>query len=399
MQCVFGIDVSKVSISVAIVIDKALFNETKLLLNRDGFTKLEKSLVSFNDPEIVFEATGVYSRRLQRFLDDLERNYTCLNPLVAKKQLNSLRPYKTDRNDARHLAETQFIMKRAITYKISPTYRKLMDYSRFYQEMSKDVATHKNRLHRALQLVFPEIENVLSNTNNELYWSIVSQFARAKRVTQEFTFNELTEAIHSGTNKRISHSRAEQIAHSLYSAASISYSAVDDDSPVYQQVDHLVTQIQEETKLKDQIIEQMTELAKSLPEYDKILSIPGLGVRTVVSLLGELGDIRRFRNSNALNAFIGIDLRHYESGEYVATDHISKRGNTVARKILFKAIQNIASAAHYHPNHINDYCQRRKKDGHHGTKKIAIASIHRLLRTIYHLVINNQFYDYTLAKG
>lgn len=399
MQCVFGIDVSKVSISVAIVIDKALFNETKLLLNRDGFTKLEKSLVSFYDPEIVFEATGVYSRRLQRFLDDLERNYTCLNPLVAKKQLNSLRPYKTDRNDARHLAETQFIMKRAITYKISPTYRKLMDYSRFYQEMSKDVATHKNRLHRALQLVFPEIENVLSNTNNELYWSIVSQFARAKRVTQEFTFNELTEAIHSGTNKRISHSRAEQIAHSLYSAASISYSAVDDDSPVYQQVDHLVTQIQEETKLKDQIIEQMTELAKSLPEYDKILSIPGLGVRTVVSLLGELGDIRRFRNSNALNAFIGIDLRHYESGEYVATDHISKRGNTVARKILFKAIQNIASAAHYHPNHINDYYQRRKKDGHHGTKKIAIASIHRLLRTIYHLVINNQFYDYTLAKG
>lgn len=400
MQCVFGIDVSKDSISVAIVIDRALFNETKLPLNRDGFTKLEKALVSFNNPEIVFEATGVYSRRLQRFLDDLGRNYTCLNPLVAKKQLDSLRPYKTDRNDARHLAETQFIMKRAITYKLSPTYRKLMDYSRFYQEVSKDVATYKNRLHRALQLVFPEIEKVLSNTNNELYWSIVSQFARAKRVTQEFTFNELTEAIHSGTNKRISRSRAEQIAHSLYSAASISYSAVDDDSPVYQQVDHLVTQIQEETKLKDQIIEQMTELAKSLPEYDKLLSIPGLGVRTVVSLLGDLGDIRSFRNSNALNAFIGIDLRHYESGEYVATDHISKRGNTVARKILFKAIQNIASAAHYHPNHINDYYQRGKKeDGHHGTKKIAIASIHRLLRTIYHLVINNQFYDYTLAKG
>ena len=121
----------------------------------------------------------------------------------------------------------------------------------------------------------------------------------------------------------------------------------------------------------------------------------------MVSLIGELGDIRRFRNSNVLNAFIGIDLRHYESGDYVANDHISKRGNTVARKILFKAIQNIASAAHYHPNHINDYYQRRKlENGQQGTKKIAIAAIHRLIRTIYHLVINNQFYDYTLAtKG
>lgn len=201
--------------------------------------------------------------------------------------------------------------------------------------------------------------------------------------------------------KKISRARAEQIAHSLYSAARLSYSAVDGDSPVYLQVKHLVNQIREETKLKASIIEQMTALAKELPEYNELLSIPGLGVRTVVSLIGELGDIRRFRNSNALNAFIGIDLRHYESGDYVANNHISKRGNTVARKILFKAIQNIASAAHYHPNHINDYYQRRKlENGQQGTKKIAIAAIHRLIRTIYHLVINNQFYDYTLAtKG
>ena len=182
-------------------------------------------------------------------------------------------------------------MKRAITYKISPTYRKLMDYSRFYQEVTKNVAPPKNRHHSALKQVFPEIEDVLSNTNNELYWSIVSQFAHAKRVTQELTFTELTDTIQHGTNKRISRARAEQIAHSLYSAASISYSAVDDDSPVYQQVKHLVNQIQGETKLKDHIIEQMTELAKSLPEYNKLLSIPGLGIRTVVSLLGELGDL------------------------------------------------------------------------------------------------------------
>lgn len=401
MRCVFGIDVSKDSISVAIVIDQTLFKEVKLPLNRDGFKKLEEALTAFNNPEIVFEATGVYSRRLQRFLDDLNRDYTCLNPLVAKKQLDGLRPYKTDRNDARHLAETQFIMNRAISYKINPTYRKLMDFSRFYQEVSKDVATHKNRLHRSLQLVFPEIEHILSNTNNELYWSVVSQFSRATKVTREVSFHDTVDAIFKGTHKKISRSRAEQVAHSLYSAARLSYSAVDDDSPVYLQVAHLVKQIQEETRLKAKIIEQMTTIAQKLPEYDELLSIPGLGIRTVVSLIGELGDIRRFRNSNALNAFIGIDLRHYESGEYTANDHISKRGNTVARKILFKAIQNIASAAHYHPNHINDYYQRRKSaNGNQGTKKIVIAAIHRLIRTIYHLVINNQFYDYNLAtKG
>lgn len=87
MRCVFGIDASKDSISVAIVIDQTMFKETKLPLNRDGFRKLEEALQSFNNPEVVFEATGVYSRRLQRFLDDLGQDYTCLNPLVAKNSL------------------------------------------------------------------------------------------------------------------------------------------------------------------------------------------------------------------------------------------------------------------------------------------------------------------------
>ncbi|WP_269028720.1 hypothetical protein [Limosilactobacillus vaginalis] len=43
MRCVFGIDVSKDSISVAIVIDQTMFKETKLPLNRDGFRKLEEA--------------------------------------------------------------------------------------------------------------------------------------------------------------------------------------------------------------------------------------------------------------------------------------------------------------------------------------------------------------------
>lgn len=36
MRCVFGIDVSKDTFNVAIVIDQAMFREMKLPLNRDG---------------------------------------------------------------------------------------------------------------------------------------------------------------------------------------------------------------------------------------------------------------------------------------------------------------------------------------------------------------------------
>ncbi|CYW12225.1 transposase [Streptococcus suis] len=44
-----------------------------------------------------------------------------------------------------------------------------------------------------------------------------------------------------------------------------------------------------------------------------------------------------------------IDLRHYESGNFLAKEHIAKRGNPYARKVLFKCLYNIASASHTNP--------------------------------------------------
>lgn len=37
-----------------------------------------------------------------------------------------------------------------------------------------------------------------------------------------------------------------------------------------------------------------------------------------MSLIAELGDLHRFRTANKLNAFVGIDLRFNDSGDYKA---------------------------------------------------------------------------------
>ena len=55
---------------------------------------------------------------------------------------------------------------------------------------------------------------------------------------------------------------------------------------------------------------------------------------TATSILDELGDIRRFSVYNQINTFIGIDLRHYESGNFLAKAHITKRGKSVCQKNL-----------------------------------------------------------------
>ena len=101
-------------------------------------------------------------------------------------------------------------------------------------------------------------------------------------------------------------------------------------------------------------------MAQPLPEYEILLSIPGRAETTATSIIGELGDIRRFHSANQINAFIGIDLRHYESGEFLAKEHITKRGNPYARKILFKCIHNIASPSHTNPCYITDFYENRQ---------------------------------------
>ncbi|SNV38633.1 IS116/IS110/IS902 family transposase [Streptococcus acidominimus] len=85
MRAVFGIDVSKASSEVAILVNGERVHGYTMTNDAIGFSRLLEDLKTVSNPEIVFEATGVYSRRLQAFLENNDYAYTRLNPLGAKK--------------------------------------------------------------------------------------------------------------------------------------------------------------------------------------------------------------------------------------------------------------------------------------------------------------------------
>ncbi|MGF2384930.1 IS110 family transposase [Lentilactobacillus otakiensis] len=397
MRVVFGIDVSKATSTVAVVVNKNKVAGFEVQNNRSGFDKLLKSLTNFQKPEIVFEATGLYSRRLRVFLDDYGYRYTQLNPLASKKQLDRLRPNKSDKNDAFNLAETQFQITQALTYVQAPVYQSLLDWSRFYDQVTVDAVKDKNRLHKALQCTFPEVENLFNAPTGHLYWHLLRQFPISSTVTK-LSSTQLSKTIEKLPH--VSHQRSIELANRLSQLASESYPCVGEKSAMVEEVCYLATELLRLDTQKTVIINKMAILAQNLPELDILESIPGISINTAVRLIGELGDVRRFKSANKLNAFEGIDLRHFESGEFVAVDHISKRGNPYARKILFRTILNIMTSSRTKPSHINDYIVRKKKQssGKSSFKKIAIGAIHHLNRTMYHLITTNQKYDYPRAQ-
>lgn len=89
--------------------------------------------------------------------------------MEAKKQLDSLRVRKTDKIDAEKLASSQFVLNRKPTYVQEKVYQNLHDLSRFYQNLTEDIVRTKNRLHKVLQVAFPEIEILLSTPAGEQY--------------------------------------------------------------------------------------------------------------------------------------------------------------------------------------------------------------------------------------
>jgi len=397
MRTVFGIDVSKSTSNVAILIDSKTIDEFKINNDFIGFEQLKSTLNNFTNPEVVFEATGVYSRRLAHFLQVNEFPYTQLNPLQAKKEMDGLRNNKNDKNDAFHLAETQFRLSRQKTFIQDPIYSELMSESRFYQEIINDLVSEKNRLHRILQLTFPEIERVMSAPTGILYWNLVTEFPIPSEV-KKYNNDQLSAIILECSRNKIGIRKANEISLKLSNLSKVAVPTVTPDSLALEQVKYHANRLMELNELKLNIIKSMEKLSKELPEFEILCSIPGISTVTAVSLIAELGDIRRFKHTNQLNAFIGIDLRHYESGNYTASDRISKRGNPYARKILYRTIINIVSVARYQPTHINDFYQKKKQSSQKGTKKIAIASMNRLIRTIYHLVMKNETYDYRIAS-
>ncbi|MGO0075941.1 IS110 family transposase [Streptococcus suis] len=399
MRVVFGIDVSKVSSEVAILVNGEKVHNYTMSNDAIGFSLLLGDLKTVPKPEIIFEATGVYSRRLQAFLDEHGYAYTRLNPLEAKKQLDSLRVRKTDQIDAEKLAQSQFVLNRKPTYVQEEVYQNLRDLSRFYQNLTEDIVRAKNRLHKALQVTFPELENILSIPTGEQYWNLVIAFP-CKDFVLELSKDKLSESIRQSTSKRISDKRVAYLAEKLIALANQSYCAVKKNSPMLEEVRYYTKELLRLSEQRQAVLDEMVELAQPLPEYDILLSIPGIAETTATSIIGELGDIRRFQSANQINAFIGIDLRHYESGNFIAKEHITKRGNPYARKILFKCIHNIASASHTNPCHIADFYEKRKRQSQTtSTKPHTIASIHRLIRTMYYLIMHNKLYDYASTQN
>jgi transposase len=68
-----------------------------------------------------------------------------------------------------------------------------------------------------------------------------------------------------------------------------------------------------------------------------LCSFRGIATRTALGLLAEIGDFRRFAHPRELMSYLGLTPTEYSSGAQQHRGHITKTGNTHARRLLIEA--------------------------------------------------------------
>ena len=114
-------------------------------------------------------------------------------------------------------------------------YQHLRDLSRFYHTLTEDIARAKHRLHKVLQVIFPELESILSTPTSEQYWNLVIAFP-CKEMVLEMNNDELSKVFRKSTSKRISEKRVAHLVDKLTKIAKQSYCAVKKTSPILEEV-------------------------------------------------------------------------------------------------------------------------------------------------------------------
>jgi len=98
-----------------------------------------------------------------------------------------------------------------------------------------------------------------------------------------------------------------------------------------ERIDFLKQQITEIEKE----IETLVKLDKTLSErLDYVLSIPGVGLITAVTVVAETNGFETITGIKQLTSFAGLDVKIAESGNWKGKSKISKQGNRYIRKVL-----------------------------------------------------------------
>ena len=343
------------------------------------------SLMSFifknigNSPCVFgMEATGHYWYPIYSFLKAKGYTIYVINPIQSDSLRKMyIRQTKNDSIDSFLIAEVIRFGQFGTTSMADENILAMRQLCRYRDSVISSRTEIKLRIGTIMEQIFPEYEKQFSSLWVSTSMGILEKYLTPENI-ENAPIDELFEIIKDKSHNKLTMKKAISIREAAADTFGIK---IAQDAFSFQ-----LKQLIDRMNFLDKQIEALDcQILEYYEKFDCYLhTIPGIGIIGAATILAEIGDISRFKNSSSLIAFAGIDPTVRQSGEFNSThNHMSKRGSPYLRHAIFLA----ATTCSFHNSPLNAYYKKKRDQGkHHLTATGAVA---RKLTTVIYAVLRD----------
>jgi transposase len=368
--CCCGIDVHK-SFLVACIASTdnkgvTTYKSKRFSTFTGDLRRLALWLADNNCRDVCIESTGKYWIPVFNVLEQ-----SCRVVLAHPKYVKSIRGQKTDKKDARWIADI-FKLDLVLPSFIPPfDIRQLRDLSRYHSKLTGFTTGEKNRAQNCLTVSNIQIDHVFSDVFGKSATAITEQLL--EHPDGNFDVTPFVD------------SRVKAPLSEIQSAI--------EGSLCFQQAEKLrlirqhLNSIDACKSSLQALIDKCSSPFQTQIEF--VMTVPGIQRSSAISIISEIGvDMSVFPTAKHLCSWAGLTPQNDQSAGKKKTTRISRAGAYIKPLLVQCSLAAIASKKH--PEIKHRYTTLKKRRGH---KKAVIAVCRRLLTSIYAILKKMEPYD------
>lgn len=369
--------------------------------DKTGFENILASIIAncnqrnLNDVMVGLEPTGHYWKALANYLMLQGITVVLVNPYHTKraKELDDNSPTKSDRKDALTIAKLVRDGRYYETYMPQDIFAELRVLSTARISLMKRRNAIQNTITAVLDEYFPEIVTVFKKPLKGKASLQILKSCPFPALILKMSVDEIVSELRKAVEKTVGRKKAQQLFDAAKSSIGVQYGIVSAKLKIELRVEELEL-------LTNQLERLETKMANALSATgfgEVILSVPGIGVVSAASFLGEIGDPMRFENPRQISRMAGYNLVEDSSGKNKSGTMISKRGRKNLRSILYQIALTLVA--------VNDemkelYAYLKTRPNNPLKKKQALIVIaKKAITVIYNLVKKKTEYRAELVLG
>lgn len=400
---IVGVDIAK-ELQWARFVDYRGMDSGKVLKfknDKTGFNSILASIGAicknkgFHDVIVGMEPTGHYWKPLANYLMMHGITVVMVNPYHTKraKELDDNSQTKNDMKDALTIAKLVCDGRYYKVYMPQDIFAELRVLTNSRISVMRRYNSLQNTITAVLDEYFPELVKAFKDPlKGKASMQIIKICPFPSMILKLGVDGVLTE-IKKAVKKTVGRKKAQQLVEIAENSIGVDHGT----RSAKLKLELMIEELELLTRQLHQLGEAM-EKALSVTGYrEMILSVPGIGIVSAASFLGEIGDPMRFDDARQISKMAGYNLVEDSSGKNKSGTVISKRGRKNLRNVLYQmAMVSVA----VNPEMKSLYSYLKNRPFNPLKKKQALVVISKkIITVIYNLVKKQTVYNAELVLG